>query len=374
MIRVLADASAAFDQGAGVGRYSRNILDRLIPLTPTFRWTLFHAGGSGDPMWDAPNGARTMAYPLSRRRMDQLGSRLGLPLPVRPFTFKQDVVYSPDFVAPPLWRSERIVTIHDLAFLTHPHLTTPGNVEFLTAAVRREVRRGSYFATVSAATRDRVIELLGVESERLRVVRNGVDRRFLEATPLPPGRLDELGVPREFLLMVGTIEPRKNHAGVLRAIERHPDGLPLVIVGRAGWATSDVVEGIRGLSAAGRLVWLDDFGDRELPGLYAASRGVLYPSWTEGFGLPALEALATGRPVVTGNDAVFREVAGSIAHIVDPGDDDALLEAIRAIEVLEEGDEAANTRRQHAAQYGWDQPVTVLREWIQDIAGVSDER
>jgi glycosyltransferase involved in cell wall biosynthesis len=373
MIRVLADASAAFDQRAGVGRYSRNILDRLIPLTPKIRWTLFHAGGPGDPVWDAPNGARMVEYPLSRRRMDQLGSRLGLPLPVRPFTFRQDVVYSPDFVAPPLWRTRRIVTIHDLAFLTHPHLTTPGNVEFLTAAVRREVGRGSYLAAVSAATRDRVIEVLGVATDRVRVVRNGVDRRFLEATPLPPGRLDELGVPREYLLMVGTIEPRKNHAGVLRAIERHPDGLPLVIVGRAGWATSDVVEGIRGLAAAGRVVWLDNFGDRELPGLYAASRGVLYPSWTEGFGLPVLEALATGKPVVTGTDAVFREVAGSLARLVDPGDDDAMLEAIRAIEAPEEGDDAPNARRQHAAQYGWDQPVTVVRDWIRQVAGVSDE-
>ncbi len=373
MIRVLADASAAFNQGAGVGRYSRNLLDRLT-ASPSMRWTLFQAPAGGDPLWDAPNGARMVRYPLSRRMMDRLGSRAGLPLPVRPFTFKQDVVYSPDFVAPSLWRTPRIVTVHDLAFLTHPHLTTPGTVEFLTATVQREIARGAYLATVSATTRSRTVELLGVAPERVRVVPNGVERRFLEATPMPPGRLDDLGVPREYLLMVGTIEPRKNHAGVLRAIERHPDGLPLVVVGREGWASRDVIEGLQALSAAGRVTWLDDFGDQELPALYAASRGVLYPSWTEGFGLPVLEALATGRPVVTGNDAVFQEVAGSLARQVDPADDDALLEAIRELETPEEGDEAANARRQHAAQYGWDQPVTVLRDWIRQIAGVSDER
>jgi glycosyltransferase involved in cell wall biosynthesis len=369
MIRVLADASAAFHQRAGVGRYSRNILDRLIPAMPEARWTLFHAAGEGDPVWDAPNGARLARYPLSRRRVDQLGARLGLPLPVRPFAFRQDVVYSPDFVAPPMRRAARIVTIHDLAFLTHPHLTTPGNVEFLTAAVRREAARGALFAAVSATTRDRVIETLGVAAERVRVVRNGVDRRFLEAAPLPPGRLDDLGVPRDFLLMVGTIEPRKNHAGVLRAIERHQEGLPLVIVGGEGWGTDETVQRLRDLAASGRIVWLDAFGDQELPGLYAASRGVLYPSWTEGFGLPVLEALATGRPVVTGDDAVFHEVAGSLARQVDPADDDALLDAIRALEGPEGGDEAADRRRQHAAQYGWDQPVTVLREWIRQVTG-----
>ncbi len=372
MIRVLADASAAFDQQAGVGRYSRNLLDRLVPSTSSMRWTLFHAPGAGDPVWDAPNGARLIRYPLSRRMMDRLGSRLGAPLPVRPLTFRQDIVYSPDFVAPPLWRTPRIVTIHDLAFLTHPHLTTPGNAEFLTAAVQREIARDAHIAAVSAATRDRVINLLGVAPDRVRVVRNGVDRRFLEASPLPPGRLDDLSVPREFLLMVGTIEPRKNHVGVLRAIERHPNGLPLVIVGREGWAAGDAIERIRALEAAERVVWLDDFGDQELPGLYAASRGVLYPSWTEGFGLPVLEALATGRPVVTGNDDVFREVSGSLVQLVDPADDDALLEAIQALESPGERDEASDARRQHAAQYGWDQPVTALRDWIRQVAGGSD--
>jgi len=373
MIRVLADASAAFDQVAGIGRYSRNILDRLC-ASPSMRWTLFQAPAGGVPRWDAPNGARMVRYPLSRRMMDRLGSRMGLPLPVRPFTYKQDVVYSPDFVAPPLWKTPRIVTIHDLAFLTHPHLTTPGTVEFLTATVRREVQRGAHFAAVSGATRDRVIDLLGVSPDRVRVVPNGVERRFLEAIPLPPGRLDDLGVPREYLLMVGTIEPRKNHAGVLRALERHPDGLPLVVVGREGWASASVVEGLRALEAADRVRWLDDFGDHELPGLYAASRGVLYPSWTEGFGLPVLEAMAAGRPVVTSDDAVFAEIAGDLVRRVDPADDDALLDAIRELETPEEGDEAANARRLHAAQYGWDQPVTVLRDWIRQIAGVNDDR
>lgn len=369
MIRVLVDASAAFDQRAGVGRYSRNVLDRLIPAMTEARWTLFHAAGEGDPVWNAPNGARLARYPLTRRRVDQLGVRLGLPLPVRPFAFRQDIVYSPDFVAPPMRRAARIVTVHDVAFLTHPELTTPGNVEFLTAAVRREIARGAHLAAVSAVTRDRVIERLDVAAERVRVIRDGVDRRFLEAAPMPPGVLDDMGVPREFLLMVGTIEPRKNHLGVLRALERHAEGLPLVIVGRQGWAADDAIARIRELQAAGRVVWLDNLGDRDLPALYAASRGVLYPSWTEGFGLPVLEALATGRPVVTGNDPVFQEVAGSLATQVDPADDDALVEAIRRLDAADLSDEAAHARRQHAAQYGWDQPVTMLRDWIRQVAG-----
>jgi glycosyltransferase involved in cell wall biosynthesis len=305
--------------------------------------------------------------PLSRRRIDQLGTRLGFPIPYRLLVGRHDLVYSPDFVAPVLRATPRIVTVHDVAFLTHPHLTTPGNVAFLTRAVEREVRRGALLATVSLSTKQRLIDALRVDDDRVRVIRNGVDARFLHAEPIPFPALRRLGIPREFLLMVGTIEPRKNHAAVMRVIARHDHGLPVVIVGRQGWGSDAEVEAIRALEAAERLVWLDNLGDDLLPGLYASSRGVLYPSWTEGFGLPVLEALAAGRPVVTGSDDVFREVGGPHVSPVDPEDDDALLDAIKEIEEAPDDPAASDARRRHAAQYGWDEPVTMLVEWMRAV-------
>jgi glycosyltransferase involved in cell wall biosynthesis len=370
MSRILVDASAAFDQRAGVGRYSRNILSRLLPAVPDAAWTLFHApSGGAEVGWARPADARHVRFPLSRRRLDLIAGRLGLPMLIRPLTGAQDLVYSPDFVAPPMRGTPRIVTVHDVAFLTHPRLTTPGTASFLTRVVQREARRGALIAAVSETTKARVVQHLGVPEERVRVIRNGVEERFLAARPLAAWGRTQLGLPDAYLLMVGTIEPRKNHAGVLRAIARHDSGLPLVIVGQPGWDTEPEVATIRELQRRGRVVWLEDLDDRHLPAVYASSRGVLYPSWTEGFGLPVLEALATGRPVVTGDDPVFAEVGRGYELRVSPGDDDAILEAIRTLETAPDDPASADARRRHAAQYGWDTPVTMLVAWIRQLTG-----
>ena len=371
MSRILVDASAAFDQHAGIGRYSRNILSRVLPKVADVDWTLFHApanGGDTQSRWDAPPGTRQITYPLSRRRFDQLGVRLGLPLPIRPFTGPQSLVYSPDFTAPPFRGAPRIVTIHDIAFLTHPHLTTSGMASFLTRAVERELDQGASIAAVSETTRHRLMDVLGVSEDRIRVVPNGVDARFFDAEPLPAGVRAELGIPEDYLLMVGTLEPRKNHEGVLRAITNRRDrGLPVVIVGRQGWGTEHLLPMLRKLQGDSRVVWLNDLRDGLLPGLYAASRGVLYPSWTEGFGLPVLEALAAGRPVVAGNDPVFAEIGGDVVKSVDPADNQALVDGMRMLEASISSDDTIAARRAQASHYNWDQSADVLALWIRRI-------
>lgn len=369
MSRILAEASASFDQRAGVGRYSRAILDRLIPAMADDTWTLFHAPAGADRLWTPPAGTRVVRYPLSRRRLDQLGGRLGLPLPIRLLTGAQDLVYSPDFVAPALRGVPSIVTIHDIAWLTHPHLTTPGAAAFLDTVVRRAVDRGAMVATVSETTCDRVIERWRLPAERVRVIRNGVDEHFLHAEPPTAMARERLGLPERYLLMVGTVEPRKNHAAVIRALRRHPRGLPVVVVGQPGWGTDAEQADLRALDAEGRIRWLGSTDDAVIPALYAGSHGVLYPSWTEGFGLPVLEALAAGRPVITGTDPVFTEVAGHLAIEVDPADDAALLEAIISLENAPEDTVAAAARRHHAAQYAWDTPVRALAGWLRELTG-----
>lgn len=374
MSRILVDASAAFDQRAGIGRYARNILSRVMPMMPDDDWTLFHAPAAGVPAeeWTVPSDARVVRYPLSRRRFDQLGVRLGLPLPIRPFTGPQSLIYSPDFTAPAMRGVPRVVTVHDIAFITHPHLTTPGLAAYLRTALDRELRRDAWIATVSETTRQRAIDHLDVSPDRVFVVPNGVDRRFLTAVPLTGDVLKRLGVPERFMLMVGTIEPRKNHETVLRALQRLDRNAPkLVVVGRPGWGTNEVLLALRSLHESGDVVWLDDFPDDQLPGLYAASTMVLYPSWTEGFGLPVLEALATGRPVITGDDPVFREVGGQYAPVVDPGDDEALIAAIQDLASVDDAPEAAAARRAHAAHYTWNRSATMLASWLRRIQGTN---
>lgn len=374
MSRILVEASAAFDQGAGIGRYARNIIDRLVPDMPEHRFAMFHVPVSNtqtSSIWAPPGGSRTVTYPLRRKRFDQLHHRLTLPLPIRLVTGAQDVMYSPDFSGPMLRGTRRIVTFHDVAFLTHPQLITPGMVTYLTRLVEREVDAGSTIVAVSQVTRTRVSQLFGINPEEISVVPNGVDRRFFEAEPPSLDLREELRLPDEYLLMVGTLEPRKNHEAVLRCISRRRESpLPLILVGRRGWGIDHLLPEIDRLHTNGQVVWLEGLDDAHLPAVVAGAKGMVYPSWTEGFGLPALEGLAAGKPVITGDDPVFDEVAGRFAIKVHPDDEDALLDAIRMLEEWSGSDCDDLARRERAAEYSWDHAVQKLTELMRTVTRI----
>src|SRR5699024_1975612 len=149
MMRVLVEASAAYNQGAGIGRYSRNILQRLIPMGEADQFTLLRAPEDrGSSRFDAsswPN-AQLKTLPFDRRNADRLWFRLRAPVDARLFAGSADVVYSPDFTAPPMWRVPRMITVHDLAFLTHPEHTTEALRRYLTSVVPRQVENADLVA------------------------------------------------------------------------------------------------------------------------------------------------------------------------------------------------------------------------------------
>jgi len=374
-MRALVEASAAFDQVAGIGRYSRSILQSVMPMLPDWEWRLLHApevhASAIDPnTWLSGRNTRTVRLPLSRHLADALWFRARVPLDAHVLTGRLDVVYSPDFTAPPALRVPRIVTVHDLAFLTHPEHTTRALRTYLSAVVPRQVARADVVAVVSEATRRDVGELLGVPDARIVVVRNGIDERFFGAPPLSVRSRDALGIPERFLLMVGTIEPRKNHMNVLRAISTLEPGarLPLVIAGRPGWGYEATLALARQMEADGLVHLLEYVPESVLPSLYASAAAVLYPSWTEGFGLPILEAFAAGTPVITGTAPALREVSGGLATFVDPADPDAIGDAI-AVHVVGQSTGAAARRIERARSFGWDEPARRLAEVLSDVSG-----
>ena len=362
---MLIDASAAYNQLAGIGRYSRNLIPRVIDQLPGQQWTLLRAPERTSIAW--PGGAiaasvRQRTTPFSRKRADQLWFRLGIPLDVRLFAGTQDLVYSPDFTAPPLKGAPSVVTVHDLAFLTHPQYATPGLQRYLARVVPREVERADRVVAVSDATRDDLVTCLGVSPAKIDVVRNGVDDRFLGADPLTDLQRLRLGIPDRYVLMVGTIEPRKNHLTAFDTIQiiNERVKVPLVVAGKPGWGFDEVLAQSADLEQGGVVIRLDHVAESDLPGLYASASSLLYPSWTEGFGLPVLESLAAGTPVVTGTAPALREVGGAFVHYMDPADPQGMADILLSIiEAPPDRHRRADLQR-WAASFSWDDSAIAL--------------
>lgn len=372
-MRVLVEASAAYNQGAGIGRYSRNILQRLISLKSGDEFTLLRAPEDrsvsrfDERGW--PN-ARLRVLPFDRRNADRLWFRMRAPIDARLFAGGADVVYSPDFTAPPMWRVPRMVTVHDLAFLTHPTHTTDALRRYLESVVPRQIEAAAKLAVVSHATAADVQRFYGVPDEKIVMVRNAVDESFYGASPLAREDRQRLHLPDRYFVMLGTIEPRKNHVLALDAIERvgEETSVPLVIIGRPGWGHESIMERIRRLQQRGLVIHLDDVTDAVLPGIVASSQAMVYPSWTEGFGLPVAEAMATGVPVVTSTAPALREVGGEFASYVDPEDADSLAEHLRRLSSESIEPSAREARITWTRQFSWDSSTSTVYDELRKIS------
>jgi glycosyltransferase involved in cell wall biosynthesis len=372
-MKTLVEASAAFDQGAGIGRYSRNILSRLLERDDE-QWTLVRAPAEQGraPFFSTPQtgNVRTVELPFNRRNADRLWFRLNLPLDIRLFAGSADVVYSPDFTAPPMAGVPRMITVHDLAFMTHPEKTTDALRRYLERVVPRQVERAERISVVSHATKADVIRLLGVPEEKIVVARNAVDERFYRAQPLGEHERNRLDIPERYLLMVGTVEPRKNHINALRALELSGVGkdFPLVISGRPGWGFEEAMAIAEEMSQRGLVRLLHYVPDVDLPALIAGATAMIYPSWTEGFGLPVAEAMAAGVPVITGTAPALREVGGEHALYADPADVDALAEHIKAVTEQIPTDDERQDRREWTRQFSWDSSTSIVHQNLRNIS------
>jgi hypothetical protein len=231
-------------------------------------------------------------------------------------------------------RARTLVTIHDLSYMVHPECAVPGVAAYLRDAVPRALKQASIIIADSESTRRDLHRLLNIALDRVTVVYPGVDARF---RPLPPEVCEpvrrRLNLPRRFILFVGTIEPRKNLVRLLEAFaridravlnDRRGEDLFLVLAGRRGWMYQPVFAAIDRLNLRDRVQLLDFVADSDLPVVYNLAQVFVYPSLYEGFGLPPLEALACGTPVVTSDNSSLPEVVGNAALLARADDVEAL--------------------------------------------------
>lgn len=379
-MRVTVDFSAAANQGSGIGRYAREALAAFSHHCPEASLALVVAPTDGAPYLDdslsgiaANRIDRTRLLPFSRRRADQLWFRARLPLVAEAFAGRSDLVYSPDFTAPPSLQRRRIVTVHDLAFRLAPETAPKPLRDYLELVVPGQVRKATRVAVVSEATRMAVQDAFGVSDERLVLVPNGVSPAFFSVQALSAEERTRLGLPESFVLTVGTIEPRKNHRLLLDAWMKGGArlGLPLVIVGRRGWADDDIVRRIHETQGTGRVVWLQGTDEQMLQRLYASAAAFVYPSWHEGFGLPVLEALAAGLPIVTSTATALVEVSHGHGQHVAADDVNGWIDAIgAALDPAQRHATLTSERIAYARSRTWDVAGRALAETARELCAL----
>lgn len=350
-MRIGIDFTAAAQQGGGIGRLTRNIIGALTEIDRENEYRLFVAAGRGRKgEWQVGGlGSAFQAchhanfhlrtVPLSDHALAVVWHRLHLPLFAELFTGRVDLFHSPDFTLPPVWRARTLVTVHDLSFLRVPECFPDGLLRYLEAAVPCAVSRADHVIADSRSTRRDVMELLGVPGNKVTVIHSGVEPRFRPMTGERDGEAltavrRKYDLPEQFILSVGTIQPRKNYARLVEAFELLNSGLEirhwqLIIAGGRGWLYEGVFERVKALGLEAQVRFLGFVDDDDLPALYNLAGLFAFPSLYEGFGLPPLEAMACGVPVVCSKTSSLPEAVGDAALTVDPMDVAGLAEAMR---------------------------------------------
>ncbi|MGH3937633.1 MAG: glycosyltransferase family 4 protein [Pseudonocardiaceae bacterium] len=343
-IRVLLDGTPLLGQRSGIGRYTAALLAELATRPDVdVTVTAFTARGQTALRAAVPSGVRVRGGPVPARALRASWRRCGWP-PVELLAGGTEVLHATNFVLPPSRRAHGVVTIHDLAFLDRPDDLARQQRD-LPGLVRSSVARAAVICTPSAAVAQQVARRLDISAERIVVTPLGVDREWLSAAPPTLGLRTKLKLPQHYLLFVGATQPRKGLDVLLDAHAARPDLPPLVLAGPAGWGPPP--------TAGTRVHTVGYLDDADLRCVVAGAMALVLPSRDEGFGLPVLEAMATGVPVVCSDVPALREVACGLATLVPPGNQAALAAALCSVLAVGHDPISAACRRAHAVGYTW---------------------
>ncbi len=355
---VYFDISAAVHRRAGLGRYAESLARGLLPLLGEELAFFYNREAGIEPLAGLEHvPSRTVSLGYKPWRMlvwlgqaGRVGFNRLLP--------GARLYHATEHLLMPLRGIPTVLTVHDLIFRRYPAHHKPLNRTYLNATLPLFCRRAGHIIAVSEQTKRDVMAAYGVPAAKISVIYEAADRRF---RPQPPEVVAEVrarySLPPRYVLFVGTIEPRKNLGRVLAAFERlHREGLTdaLVIVGKRGWLYDDFFAQLEASPAREAVIFPGFVPDADLPAIYAGSQAVAFPSEFEGFGLPVLEGMASGAPVICSNTSSLPEVAGDAALLVDPLDTDALAAALRR--VLADPALAADLRSRgyaQAARFSW---------------------
>ena len=367
-MRFSVDAHAIGQHLTGNETYIRNILHGFAALDQKAEFVTYLSRQSAQA--ELPD--RFLKHQVSVNPF----IRLGFDIPRR---LRQDCpnLLHVQYTAPIFCSAPIVVSVHDVSFLEHPEYFTPFRALQLRCTVRRTVQAAARVLTVTEFSKRSIQAAYGVAEEKICVLPNGVSSDFR-----PMGRevaqrfvKSSLRLDAPFILSVGDLQPRKNHLGLIRTFEQlikaHPQ-LPhhLVVVGKETWHSPAILAAARKSSVSSRIHFTGFVPDQELRQLYGACDLFVYPSFYEGFGLPILEAMASGRAVACSNTSGMPEVADSAALLFDPHSDREMALAMRDLLLnpeLRMRMERLGTQR--AAMFNWERTAARTLDLYYEVAG-----
>lgn len=372
-LRVALDGTPLLGSRSGIGWWTASLLDALAAQGELDLVAFGLAFRSRKLLAEAvPDGVRVADRWFSILPLRGMWLRTDMP-PAEWWCGSVDVVHGTNFLVPPTRRAGELVTVHDLTAWRYPELVHPDTLAMPTL-VERALRRGAWVHTNSEAIAAEVAETLPVPQERIRVVAPGIP----EVASVNPGHGRSVAGAGRYILALGTVEPRKDYPGLVRAFDTVADSDPevrLVIAGGGGWGSDVLADALVAARHGDRVRRLGYVSDENRAALLRDAAVLAYPSVYEGFGFPPLEAMSVEVPVVATRAGSLAEVCADAAILVDVGDTDALADALVA--VLDDRDLRADlvaAGRHNVSRFSWEACAASMSALYADVAAASRVR